>query len=585
MKYSIFILCLISTIFLSARLFSQENNANIWYFGANAGVDFNYGVPKALTDGQLNTWEGCASICNQNGELLFYTDGQKIYNKNHQIMPNGNGLLGNYTSSQSSIIVPKPSSATSNNIYYVFTVDCWDNQFVNGLRYSVVDMSLNGGLGDVTSEKNILLHDKVAEKIAAVHHSNSKDIWVLTHDWGSNDYLAFLVTEDSVSTIPVVTSIGYNYLGDYTLGAGQLRFSKDGIYVASTINYIHRFELFKFNRATGILYDMLEFQDSDNFLRAWGVEFSTNQRFCYISRRPPEILLQFELKIWDYDSVLNSKTVVASTSGSVNDYDAGTLQIGPNGKIYLTRYDKTYISVINQPNNKGSACDFEEVGVSLNGRLCKWGLPNLFYYKGFKFFTGSEQDIAICQGDSVFLENHWQTTEGVYYDTLQINSSWDSIVNTHLTVLLAPEIPTISENNGVLMSSSTSGNQWYYNGNEIVGATSQFYQPFVNGIYQVAVGNEGCLSFSDEYLHTALSVHAIENNIDVYPNPFDNSFILNCNGKYDIKIYDIKGVLVYQKNKLLNKNTIYVNNLGKGVYILEITFENGQKSRKLISRL
>ena len=106
-------------IFLSFSSFSQ-NEGNIWYFGQNAGLDFNSGVPVALTDGQLNTLEGCASIADNNGDLLFYTDGSIVYNKNHTVMPNCFGLLGNSSSAQSAIIVKKPGSLT---VYYLFTVD------------------------------------------------------------------------------------------------------------------------------------------------------------------------------------------------------------------------------------------------------------------------------------------------------------------------------------------------------------------------------------------------------------------------------------------------------------------------------
>ena len=444
---------LISIIIIAFITNAQENNANIWYFGEHAGVDFSYGLPSGITDGQLDTWEGCASVCNQQGGLLFYTDGQTVYNRNHQVMPNGSGILGDYSASQSSIIVPKPSLSTGNNIYYIFTVDCWENNLVNGLRYSIVDMSLDGGLGDITSEKNILLHDKVAEKITAIHHTNNSDIWILTHDWGSNDYLTYKLTEDSVYTIPVVTSLGYNYSGDYTLGAGQLRFSKNGNYVVSTMNYVHRFELFRFNRTTGELSDMLEFQDDNFLLRSWGAEFSPNGRYLYIAKRPPEILLQFDLQTWDYSSVVNSVVAIETTSGSTADYDAGSLQMGPNGKIYLTRYNETHLSVINQPNNAGTACDFDEIGVDLNGRLCKWGLPNLFYFKGFEFFTGSEVDTTICEGDSIYLEDSYQTIEEIYHDTVQSYQGWDSIVNTNLVVLESLPTPIISEAGGVLTSS------------------------------------------------------------------------------------------------------------------------------------
>lgn len=105
-RLGLIISILISSIFYS----SAQNEGNIWYFGASAGLDFNSGVPIALTDGQLNTGEGCSSIADNNGDLLFYTDGMTAYNKNHTIMPNGSGLLGNSSSTQSGIIVKKPGS-------------------------------------------------------------------------------------------------------------------------------------------------------------------------------------------------------------------------------------------------------------------------------------------------------------------------------------------------------------------------------------------------------------------------------------------------------------------------------------------
>ena len=365
-------------VFVSFLGFSQDNNSNIWYFGEYAGVDFNYGDPVALTDGQLNTWEGCASICNKFGEILFYTDGSKVYNRNHQIMPNGSGLLGDYSSSQSAIIVPKPHLSGENSFYYIFTTDNWQDNLENGFRYSVVDMTLDDGLGDITAEKNVLIHEKVAEKIAAIHHSNGIDIWVVTHDWGNNNYLAYKLTIDNLSLTPVVSSVGYYYTGNYNKANGQFKFTQNGNYLASTTQYVHRLEILKFNQTTGELSDLIYFQDSDLLNKLWGIEFSPNGEFLYFSKRPPNILYQLNIQEWDSLSILNTAEVIESTSGLPSDYDAGTLQLGPNRKIYLTRYDKTYLSVINQPNKIGSNCGFEQMGVDLSGRLNKWGLPNLF---------------------------------------------------------------------------------------------------------------------------------------------------------------------------------------------------------------
>src|SRR5690606_2333321 len=122
--------------------FSQEVATN-WYFGENAGIQFaDAGSITILNDGQLNTIEGCSSISDENGNLLFYTDGITVYNRLHVIMSNGFGLLGDPSSSQSAIVVPKPNDP---DIYYIFTVG--SNQSLTGLKYSVVDMTSDGGLG------------------------------------------------------------------------------------------------------------------------------------------------------------------------------------------------------------------------------------------------------------------------------------------------------------------------------------------------------------------------------------------------------------------------------------------------------
>ena len=174
MKFKVLLLL---TFLLSFSSTQAQNEAAIWYFGFNAGLDFNSGAPVALTNGMLSTNEGCSTISNSNGQLLFYTDGIRVWDKSHNVMPNGTGLFGNPSSTQSGIIVPKPNNP---NLYYIFTID--DEAGPNGLRYSEVDLTLNGGNGDVNANKNILLTTPTAEKISAIEHANGNDIWVITHE-------------------------------------------------------------------------------------------------------------------------------------------------------------------------------------------------------------------------------------------------------------------------------------------------------------------------------------------------------------------------------------------------------------------
>jgi hypothetical protein len=182
----------------------SQNEAAIWYFGSYAGLDFNNGDPVAITNGQLITNEGCATISNASGQLLFYTDGITVWDKMHNVMPNGTGLLGNPSSTQSGIIVPKPNNP---NIYYIFTVD--SEAGAAGLNYSEVDLTLNSGNGDITATKNIQLITPSTEKISAISHANGTDIWVVAHGWENADFLTYAVNYTWVYSLPVFSTVGY----------------------------------------------------------------------------------------------------------------------------------------------------------------------------------------------------------------------------------------------------------------------------------------------------------------------------------------------------------------------------------------
>ncbi len=186
-------------ISLTITTFAQNRIYNLWYFGEYAGIDFSNGDPTAIQGGQITGLEGCATICDNDGTLLFYTDGQKVYNANHEIMENGDNLMGHWSSAQSALILPKlePQPRNTGKQYYIFTTDDSAEQHLsNGWRYSIVDMSLDGGLGAITNDKNILLAEMVTERQVAIPHSNNQDIWLVGHKWNSNEFIAYLITDE-----------------------------------------------------------------------------------------------------------------------------------------------------------------------------------------------------------------------------------------------------------------------------------------------------------------------------------------------------------------------------------------------------
>ena len=145
-------LIILNLIILNLFVYSQHE-ADYWYFGNFAGLDFSSGKPEPLTNGQLINYEGCAVASDSSGNLLFYTNGMTVWNKEHQQMLNGEGLFGNTSSTQSSIIVPTPNKP---NEYHLFTVDVigTTQDPGRGLNYSIINMSRGNGLGAVTEIKN-----------------------------------------------------------------------------------------------------------------------------------------------------------------------------------------------------------------------------------------------------------------------------------------------------------------------------------------------------------------------------------------------------------------------------------------------
>jgi gliding motility-associated-like protein len=396
---------LIFTIFLIKCSAIAQGESNVWYFGQYAGLDFNTSPPSPLTNGAMNTQEGCASICDKNGELLFYTNGEKIWNKNHTLMPNGTGLFGHYSSVQSAVIIPYPG--TYNNIakrfnkYIVVTVDeVYNDYFVpgpqHGVCYSEVDMSLDGGLGDITVNKNIYLFDTTTtEKICAVQHSNNCDFWVIGKSSNNVDYYSYAITSTGVNSIPVISSPGPN-MGNYI---GSLKASPNGKIVAATHGgnpagapggpaggipaNDNGIFVYDFDNSTGVL--TFKFFDKDvsgnSFTypfpsSSYSQEFSPDSKILYHSVNNNPDIFQYDLTVASQMNFIGSRQVIGTTSNNGYYAKVATLQRAPDGKIYAALRFQSSLGVINNPNILGIGCNYVDMQQGLGGKICDLGLPN-----------------------------------------------------------------------------------------------------------------------------------------------------------------------------------------------------------------
>jgi len=376
---------------ISIFAFAQKE-ANMWYFGNNSAIDFNSGSPVVLTNSAMAQFEGESSISDANGSLLFYTDGMSVWNANHQVMPNGTGLGGNASTTQSALIVQQPGSAT---LYYVFTADA--QLAPNGYNYSIVDMSLNGGLGDVTV-KNTLIYTPSSEKLAGVGKPNSTDVWVITHSPNNNNFEAYTLSASGFTNVPVVSSVGPS-LSNTDDVIGYLKPSTDGRRLAMALHASNEIWLFDFDPVLGIVSNpiLITPPAAVSGYGAYGVEFSPNGNILYgtVVDFPPNVYQ------WDLSSgnaaTINSSMINLNPS-MIGGVYMGSLALAPDGKIYFTRSTSGYLGSINDPDVPGPGCNLVDSAVYLLGNTCVYGLPNLnqsLYASGF-LFEGT------CSGDTTY---------------------------------------------------------------------------------------------------------------------------------------------------------------------------------------
>lgn len=386
----------------SIVVFSQ-GEANNWYFGNHAGLSFASGSPVALTDGQLVTDEGCATISTASGQLMFYTDGTTVYNKNHTIMVNGTNLMGSYSSNQSATIVPKPGSTT---LFYIFTTDAENGS--NGLRYSIVDMNMDNGNGAVTSDKNVLIYTPVTEALSVTKHGNGQDYWIISRDWNNinetniNRFIAYQLTSSGLNFTPVTSSFG-NYFS-YGMDRGSIKISPSGSKLAYA-SYNSYAQLFNFNNSTGVVSNQIIL--SNDPYGTYGAAFSADETVLYMSNEEFHKIYQYNLNA---ANIPNSVTIISE------GYIVGQMQLGPDNKIYLVNsYPLTdKLSVINNPSQLGLACDLQIDAIDLAGNFTVIGLPS--FNQSF-FFSPSINVTSNCVGDpSVF---NFVTNQTV------VSATWD----------------------------------------------------------------------------------------------------------------------------------------------------------------
>jgi gliding motility-associated-like protein len=436
---------------LSSLTILAQKEANVWHFGFGSGLDFNSGEAVQIT-GAMATNEGCTAYCDSAGTLLFYSNGGgripgggqdpgHIWNRNHEVMYNMQGIEGGgFSAAQSSIITPAPGEP---NMYYLFTVDEVEHYIDatpeilelqpngRGLRYFKVDMSLNNGLGDVV-EADVPVHDYSLEGLCAIRHANGNDYWLLINQ-DTTGIGVYSVTSQGI-TLSSVYETDIPLTG--TIKASPI--AANPLFPCCSKVVTSGGLLFDFDLNTGALSNLeqlpaigtgaYEFSHNSQYLFGTAVTLTTGaqQLIRY------NLVTAFELGV----SVASTQEVIA------NDISAFYMQMAPDMKIYFTGLNSSFqtsIGVINCANNDSPTVTSDAFSYSSETEELFFTLPNfpswIFYNPYVDFIEFGPDTVYLCEGDSIILDagvgDYWEWGGDCYSGP---ESTWPDNSTRYFTV-------------------------------------------------------------------------------------------------------------------------------------------------------
>jgi len=597
----------------SFKVLCQGITSN-WYFGIHAGLYFSATTPIILNNNAMFVTEGCATISDENGNLLFYTEGDTIWNKQHLPMANGSGLIGNSSSTQGSLIIKRPMSQSE---YFVFTLD--EMASANGLHYSVVNSILAAGLGSVTTKNAPLLQIPCSEKMTAVKHCNGVDFWVVVHAFNSSNFHAFLLTAAGVTSTAVISQVGSSHISQEWLGCMKLSPNGKKLAVCS-YNTPSKVEIFDFNNTTGVIIAPVSF----TVPFVYGCEFSPDGNKLYATGNASGPCL-FQ---WDLCST-STTAILASQYTQTVSAPLGQMQLAINGKLYVASQNQQCLGVVNFPNNSGIAFNYVSCGQSIAPKNTYASIPNfpsnffrqplpIFTYSNlptscqtFSFYSQINSIPANCPstfysnvlwnfGDPittlqnssnlntplhVFSDSGTYLVKAYYTYPCGIDSVRALVHVAHKSPLLScPVSFTICKGASVTFSCSGAAQ---YNWNTGATTSSILVSPSTNTIYTLTGYNfdQSCSAAKiiSVFVSNCMinSENVLDDEIIFFPNPASEDLKFTSETTAAFAIYNSLGTLVYASYSSSGLNTLNLREFQRGFYIL-IFLDLSRKPHKFL---
>jgi hypothetical protein len=390
-RFSIFVFSILA---FSMHGLAQKQD-RIWIFGDHGGLDFNDTSNVVSFYSGLNGSLGkysCGSISDSNGDLLFYaapsnliTRSTKVFNRYDSLMLNGDRIEGHPSQSQGLLILPFPGDTTK---YYILTKDQLASKI--NIYYSIVDLTLDNGLGGVLSKNTIIPCDSLTQRTTAVKHANGRDWWLIQQRWDQDEYLKFLISPNGIQG-PFKQATGNTKPKEEIVGTSY--FSRSGNKLAS-VGAFGNISIMDFDRCTGNISNYQQigpgiFSNENSYM---GCAFSQNENVLYVSNQypnPSKFIYQYDLTAADIPASKQTINFYPDT-GLLQNVSYGHMLLGADDKIYVAKGNGSgsnsntiytqNIDVILNPDAVGSGCNYRSNYMYLNGGRVTVGLPNMVNY-------------------------------------------------------------------------------------------------------------------------------------------------------------------------------------------------------------
>ena len=351
------------------------------------------------------------NICNAEGILQLYSNNCSVINKQDLMIQNGNGLnypgyvyqeecaittTGNGYNTRSSFFLPFPGSTGKYVLFqtrYDFTASFGHPYRVGSFLYSVVDAAAANGQGAIIEKNTLLVQDTLCDMLAAVRHGNGRDWWVVCPKFKSNQVFMCLLTPDGVQG-PYLRQTPLVWGGDWNIfWWEQAVFSPDGQRYARANNR-NDIQVFGFDRCSGEFSQPLALTIPVEAKYTTGLAISANSRFVYYSTGRK--VYQFDLESSNPQA---SRVLLAEYDLEADPLSTtfNAMQLAPDGKIYITNTNGIHrLTVINNPDAPGLACNLVPHGVELPSKIGLW-VPN---FPNFRLYDeqGSLCDTLVLVG-------------------------------------------------------------------------------------------------------------------------------------------------------------------------------------------